>query len=95
MQPVEVRRRAVEPAAAVLVLDGARRQAHVGLAGRLALDPLRRDAVRRTCLQVAAGGLLALDGLEERLEVALAEALGALALDDLDEDGRAGRRASR
>src|SRR4051794_10346911 len=40
-------------------------------------------------LQVAAQRLFALDGLEERLEVALAEAARAVALDDLEEDGRA------
>ena len=39
--------------------------------------------------QVAAQGLLALDGLEERLEVALAEAARTFALDDLEEDRRA------
>src|SRR3954468_15267177 len=33
--------------------------------------------------------LLALDGLEERLEVPLAEAPGAVALDDLEEERRA------
>src|SRR3954452_11135870 len=40
-------------------------------------------------LQVPAQCLLALDRLEERLEVALAEAACAVALDDLEEDGRA------
>src|SRR4051794_2458094 len=40
-------------------------------------------------LQVAAQRLFALDGLEERLEVAIAEAACAVALDDLEEDGRA------
>src|SRR5687768_15994197 len=39
-------------------------------------------------LQVAAQALLALDGLEQRLEVPRAEALGALPLDDLVEHGR-------
>src|SRR5262249_41672476 len=39
-----------------------------------------------TYLQVAAEGLLALNGLEERLEVAGAEAASALALDHLEED---------
>ncbi len=39
-------------------------------------------------LQVAASGLLRLDGLEERLEVADAEAPRAVALDDLEEEGR-------
>src|SRR5262245_11987645 len=51
--------------------------------------------IRRHCslpskrLQIAAEGLLALDCLEERLEVAGAEAAGALALDHLEEDRRA------
>src|ERR687886_1937048 len=40
-------------------------------------------------LQVAALGLLALDGLEQRLEVAVAEAARAVALDDLEEHRRA------
>src|SRR6185295_17830071 len=40
-------------------------------------------------LQVAAKLLLALDRLEQGLEVALAEAAGAVALDDLEEDRRA------
>src|SRR5205807_4032442 len=44
---------------------------------------------RATRLQVAACGLLALDGLEQRLEVALAEALAPFPLDDLEEQRRA------
>src|SRR5207302_4209128 len=40
-------------------------------------------------LKVAACGLLALDGLEQRLEVALAEALAPFPLDDLEEQRRA------
>src|SRR5919108_3956487 len=40
-------------------------------------------------LQVAAALLLALDRLEQRLEVAVAEAARAVALDDLEEDRRA------
>src|SRR3712207_4904261 len=39
-------------------------------------------------LEVPSGGLLALDRLEQRLEVSLAEAAGAMALDDLEEDRR-------
>ena len=39
-------------------------------------------------LEIAALRLLALDGLEERLEIALAEAAGAFALDDLEENRR-------
>src|SRR4051794_19659863 len=38
--------------------------------------------------EVAASSLLALDGLEQGLEVAGAEALGTFTLDDLEEDGR-------
>src|SRR5690606_15061349 len=38
------------------------------------------------CLQVAAQRLLGLDGFKQRLEVALAEALGTLALNDFEED---------
>src|SRR5205823_5919885 len=44
-------------------------------------------------LQVAAGRLLALDGLEERLEVAVPEAARAVSLDDLEE--HRGPRADR
>jgi hypothetical protein len=40
----------------------------------------------------AAADLVELDGLEQRLEVALAEALVALALDDLEEDRADGSR---
>src|SRR6266508_6736195 len=40
------------------------------------------------CLKVATLLLLALDRLEQRLEVAFAEAAAALALDDLDEQRR-------
>src|SRR3954447_26060284 len=44
---------------------------------------------RRGCtLKIPAQRLLALDRLEERLEVAVAEAAGAVALDDLEEDRR-------
>src|SRR6478752_7318798 len=39
-------------------------------------------------LEIAAQRLLALDSLEQRLEVALAKAAGALALDNLKEHGR-------
>src|SRR3954468_22956489 len=55
--------------------------------------PGRRRAVRnaslRLLLQVPALVLLALDRLEERLEVPLPEAARAVALDDLEEHGRA------
>ena len=87
-QPVEVAGRAEEPGAAVLLLHRARRQADVGLPARDPSHPLRH-AVH--ALEVASPGLGSLDGLEEGLEVALAEAGGALALDDLEEHGRAGR----
>jgi DNA-binding CsgD family transcriptional regulator len=43
---------------------------------------------REACLQVAAALLLALDGLEQRLEVALAEAERAVPLDQLEEHRR-------
>ena len=43
-------------------------------------------------LQIPPRRLLPLDRLEQRLEVALAEALGALPLDDLVEQRRAGPR---
>src|SRR4051794_35460625 len=39
-------------------------------------------------LKIAPQRLLALDGLEERLEVAVAEAAGAVTLDHLEEDRR-------
>src|SRR3954469_23751797 len=39
--------------------------------------------------EIPPGVLLALDGLEQGLEVALAEAEGAVALDQLEEDGGA------
>src|SRR5260221_4750500 len=42
----------------------------------------------RDCSEIAPQRLLALDRLEEGLEVALAEAARALALDHLEEDGR-------
>src|SRR6476619_1108303 len=53
---------------------------------------IRALACSRVCAaasEVAAELLLALDGLEQCLEVALAEAEGPMALDDLEEDGRA------
>src|SRR5690606_26503483 len=46
-------------------------------------------------LQAAAPGLLQLDRLKERLEVALAEALAAPPLDHLDEHGRAVLQGAR
>ena len=49
-------------------------------------SPLR--AHRERTLEVAAERLLALDRLEQRLEVALAEAAGAVALDHLEEERR-------
>ena len=51
---------------------------------------LGRDVAhaRRTASEVPPQRLLALDRLEERLEVALAEAARAVALDDLEEDRR-------
>ena len=51
---------------------------------------MRQVAVRIGAprLEVAAPSLLDLDRLEERLEVADAEAARAVALDDLEEEGR-------
>src|SRR5262252_145284 len=49
----------------------------------------RRRRVRRRPARAARGALLALDGLEQRAEVAGPEPLVALALDDLEEE-RAG-----
>src|SRR5688500_13505636 len=51
--------------------------------------PVTEDVATGTSLQVAPQLLLALDRLEQRLEVALAEAAGAVALDDLEEHRRA------
>src|SRR3954453_18487560 len=52
-----------------------------------AATPSRREV--EPCLQVSPAGLLALDRLEQRLEVALAEAHRAVPLDQLEEDRRA------
>src|SRR5262249_1096836 len=57
--------------------------------------PPSRKAKRGEGLQVPAEGLFALDRLEERLEVAVAEAAGAVALDDLEEHGRTVLRGLR
>ena len=57
--------------------------------------PLARDRAERVvdrASEIPAQRLLALDRLEQRLEVALAEALRALALDDLVEHASAGPR---
>ena len=56
----------------------------VGDVGVARAGVLRRS--ERHALEVAAERLLALDRLEERLEVAVAEAARAVALDDLEED---------
>jgi hypothetical protein len=48
--------------------------------------PERRHAIPS---EVAPGFLLPLDGLEQRLEVSLAEAQRAVPLDELEEDRRA------
>src|SRR3712207_699751 len=50
---------------------------------------LRRVGRKGVLLEVAAARLLALDGLEQRLEVALAEAQRAVPLDELEEHRRA------
>src|SRR5688572_28858012 len=47
-----------------------------------------RPRAYRFRLEVAAALLLALDGLEQRLEVADAKATRSMALDDLEEEGR-------
>src|SRR4051812_48686908 len=51
--------------------------------------PPRRPSWPAHCLQVASASLLDLDRLEERLEVADAEATGAVPFDDLEEERRA------
>ena len=53
-----------------------------------AMEVVGESRVRRRRLEVAAPGLLDLDRLEQRLEVADAEAAGAVALDDLEEERR-------
>src|SRR4051794_2364255 len=58
-------------------------------AARRSLSSGERGVVWPEGSQIASQCLLALDGLEQRLEVALAEAAGAVALDDLEEDRRA------
>src|SRR6478736_1280070 len=63
--------------------DGRPRTRHAGSAVDRSLVSPRAGS------EVAALVLLALDGLEERLEVALAEAERAVPLDELEEDGRA------
>src|SRR5689334_22456065 len=55
--------------------------------GRLACGSHRRCTLRScVLLENAAAHLVELDALEQRLEIALAETLVALALDDLEED---------
>src|SRR3712207_2426511 len=48
----------------------------------------RSSSASPSVSEVAAEGLLTLDRLEQRLEVAVAEAARAVALDDLEEDRR-------
>ena len=57
-------------------------------------EPRRRAGRRRRDLEVAAERLLALDRLEQRLEVAVAEAARAVPLDHLEEERRAVLRRS-
>src|SRR5437899_3323750 len=53
------------------------------------LDACRTGAWRRSrALKISAEGLLALDRLEQRLEIALAEAARAMAFDHLEEERR-------
>src|SRR5215471_2565068 len=74
------------PAAAGARIGGPlmlRAVATVGLSGIGV--PLMRLSGRS---EVASARLLALDGLEQRLEVALAESVGAVPLDEFEEHGR-------
>src|SRR5205807_6365469 len=48
----------------------------------------RRRAARRTASEISSQRLLALDRLEQRLEVAVAEAARTVALDHLEEERR-------
>src|SRR5512140_3713784 len=57
--------------------------------GADSLRPRRSAQTGAPLLQVSPLRLLELDRLEERFEVPLAEAAGAFALDDLEEDGGA------
>src|SRR5436309_9217604 len=63
--------------------------AKMGTARRIDTPTPLRMTIDRGLSEVAAAGLLPLDGLEERLEVASAEPLGAFALNHLEEDGGA------
>src|SRR5574340_683589 len=60
----------------------------VALVRHLAQLEIRWHASPPTRLQIAAQRLVALDSLEQRLEVALAEAPRAFPLDDLEKDRR-------
>src|SRR6267154_5923134 len=90
---VELRRGHEEALLADLALIGALGQADMGLARGGALDLAQRDPVLGhgfllcLCLQYAAADLVELDRFEQGAEIALAEALVAAALDDLEEDG--------
>src|SRR5207244_10368858 len=64
---------------------GRHRHIPKGIAGDREVFALKEQADEP--LEVAALLLLALDGLEERLEVADAESAGPVALDDLEEEG--------
>ena len=84
-----MRRRAEETVAADLALEGAGRQVGMRLARGLAFDARKFDPVARHrfhVLQHAAANLVGFDAFEQGAEIALAEALIALALDDLEED---------
>ena len=90
---VELRRGPEEALLADLALVGALGQVGMRLARGGALDLAQRNPVlghgfllMPLCLQHAAADLVELDRFEQRAEVALAEALVALALDDLEED---------
>ena len=63
--------------------------ADVGAGGPAGIIPVDPPVAREPRLEVPALRLLALDRLEERLEVADPEAARAVALDDLEEERRA------
>src|SRR5262249_13024401 len=72
--------------AAACCMDGTVRAPAMTLSWRCGCVNKSTPALRRLGLEHAARHLVPLDRFEERLEVALAEALVPLALDDLEED---------
>ena len=90
---VQLRRRAEEALLADLALVGARGQVGHGPGARRCPRPGAAGSSScswfppwAACLQHAAADLVELDRFEQGAEIALAEALVALALDDLEED---------